>query len=75
LPAARPATSAQQIVVEGVRLIDDALRSGVTPVTLFYDPALTAPIRPPPRWSIGLQRLAASVWPAPARSSPHWRRR
>jgi TrmH family RNA methyltransferase len=34
--------SAQQIVVEGVRLIDDALRSGLTPATLFFDPALTA---------------------------------
>jgi TrmH family RNA methyltransferase len=31
----------QQIVVEGVRLIDDALRSGSTPVALFFDPALT----------------------------------
>ena len=32
----------QQIVVEGVRLIDDALRSGIAPVALFFDPVLTA---------------------------------
>ena len=32
----------QQIVVEGVRLLADALHSGVEPVALFFDPALVA---------------------------------
>lgn len=32
----------QVIVVEGVRLIEDALRSGITPLTFFFDPTLVA---------------------------------
>ena len=38
----RERMEAQQIVVEGVRLIDDALRSGVMPLAIFYAPALIA---------------------------------
>lgn len=38
----RARMAARQIAVEGVRLIEDALRSGTAPLTLFFDPALTA---------------------------------
>ena len=41
LTSRRARHAAQQIVVEGVRLVDDALRSGVAPVALFFDPVLT----------------------------------
>lgn len=46
--------AAGQLLVEGVRLLEDAWRSGMRPATVFYDPALL-------QGSLRAQRLLAEI--------------